>query len=125
MQQVRIDKWLWAVRVFKTRTLAAQACDGGKVKIDNINVKPARQLKVGEEVQFTKNHQKHLYRAVNLIDKRVAAPDAQQCYEDVTPADWIIARKPSAFIEIPLRDRGMGRPTKKDRRDIDKYRRNG
>ncbi len=120
-----MDKWLWAVRIFKTRTLAAQACDGGKVKIAGENVKPARQLKVGEEVQFTKNHQKHLYRVEQLIDKRVAAPEAQLCYTDLTPADWIVNRQPAAFLEIPKRDRGAGRPTKKDRRDIDKYRGNG
>lgn len=125
MDKVRIDKWLWAVRIYKTRSLASKACDGGRVKIDGDNAKPSRQLKVGEEVQFTRNHQKHLFKVVKLIDRRVGAPEAQACYEDLTPESWIIKRQPAAFIEIPKRDRGAGRPTKKDRREIDKYRGNG
>lgn len=121
MDKVRIDKWLWAVRVHKTRSMATNACNAGKVKIAGNNARPSYQLKVGEEVQFTKNRQKHLYRVVKLIDKRVAAPDAQACYEDITPQEWILAHLPSAFTGYPKRDKGEGRPTKKQRRDLDKF----
>ena len=124
MEQVRIDKWLWAVRAFKTRTMASQACDGGKVKIAGDNVKPARQLKVGEEVQFTKGQHKYIYKVVKLIERRVGAPEAQVCYEDITPQEWKDRRLVTSKLGLPQRDKGDGRPTKKQRRDMDKFRGN-
>lgn len=110
------------MRIFKTRTMASQACEGGKVKVAGYNVKPSRSLKVGEEVQFTKQGQKFLYRVVELIDKRVGAPIAQTCYEDMTPEQWKVMNRTVTGWDTPRRDKGDGRPTKKDRRDIDKFR---
>lgn len=121
LTKVRIDKWLWAVRAFKTRSLATEACTAGKIKVDGNSVKPARNLQVGETVSFSIGPVKKVWKATQLIEKRVAAPIAQACYEDLsppppTPIDG------SVFVSFPTRKRGEGRPTKRERRDMDKHR---
>ncbi len=124
MDKVRIDKWLWSVRIFKTRTLATDACKAGKVKVAEDSVKPSYLLKPGEIVEVKKDGFNFQYRAVQLIEKRVGAPIAVTCYEDITPAEerlkytsWFLNSKTTT----ERRERGAGRPTKKERREIDAF----
>lgn len=123
MDKVRIDKWLWSVRIFKSRTIATDACKSGKVKIKGINVKPSYLLEREELVEVRKNGFDLQFKVVDLIQKRVSAPLAQQCYEDLTPAeelnkyqDWFVGK-----AAAERREKGAGRPTKKERRTIDEF----
>jgi len=123
LQKVRIDKWLWSVRIFKSRTLATDACKSGKVKIDDVSVKPSYLLQRDETVQVRKEGFNLTFRVVDLLQKRVGAPLAQQCYEDLTPEeelnkykDWYIGKS-----NAESRERGAGRPTKKERRRIEDF----
>ena len=120
IQKIRIDKWLWSVRIFKTRSLASEACTAGKIKIDGENMKAAYLLKIGQTVHVNKQGDKSIFKVVKLIEKRVSAPLAAECYEDLTPPEEKNKLHfPATFYEV--RDRGIGRPTKKDRREIDKF----
>ncbi len=121
--KVRIDKWLWSVRIFKSRTIATDACKSGKVKINGVAVKPSFSIEPETLVEVRKNGFNLKFKVLKLIEKRVGAPIAQTCYEDLTPAeelrkfeDWYIGKAGSE-----QRDRGAGRPTKRERRDIDKF----
>ncbi|NRB49364.1 MAG: RNA-binding S4 domain-containing protein [Saprospiraceae bacterium] len=123
MDKVRIDKWLWSVRIFKSRTMATDACKSGKVKIKGVNVKPSYLLEREELVEVRKNGFDLQFKVVDLIQKRVSAPLAQQCYEDLTPAeelnkyqDWFVGK-----AGAEKREKGAGRPTKKERRTIDEF----
>lgn len=120
IQKIRIDKWLWSVRLYKTRTLATEACDARKIKIDGTSVKPSYMLKVGQTIHLNKQGEKWTIKVLQLIEKRVGAPIAATCYEDLTPETEKNKLKfPAVFYEV--RDKGSGRPTKKDRREIDKF----
>ncbi|HMV14404.1 MAG TPA: RNA-binding S4 domain-containing protein [Chitinophagales bacterium] len=120
IQKIRIDKWLWSIRLYKTRTLATDACTAGKVKIDGETVKASYLLKVGQIININRQGEKWTLKSIKLIEKRVGAPIAITCYEDLTPPEEKDKLKfPSVFFEV--RDKGTGRPTKKDRRDIDKF----
>lgn len=120
LEKIRIDKWLWAVRLFKTRSLAADACAAGKIKMDGESLKASYMLKAGQTIQVQKEGIRMIIKVVKLIEKRVGAPLAVQCYEDLTPPEEKDKLKfPSVFYEV--RDRGIGRPTKKDRRAIEKF----
>lgn len=121
MEKVRADKWLWAVRVYKTRSVAADACSAGKVKIDGESIKPAKELKVGDTLHITREQQRLVYKITKLIERRVGAPEAQACYEDQSPTEANGGILPTAF-RFPTREAGAGRPTKKERRDMGKYR---
>lgn len=124
LTKTRIDKWLWATRWFKTRTLATDACSSGKVKVDGQNVKASFQIQIGHTVVFQKTGLKYTVKAEKIIEKRVGAPEAQACYTDLTPPEDK-ERLASAFVQhFEIRDRGIGRPTKKDRRDIEKFKTN-
>lgn len=121
--KVRVDKWLWSVRIFKTRTLATDECKSGKVLINGTSIKPSYIVKVGELLTVKKNGFNFQYKVLNLIDKRVGAPIAITCYEDKTPPEelqkfeaWYLAGKKGEF-----REKGTGRPTKKDRRTLDSF----
>ncbi|MEM9888672.1 MAG: RNA-binding S4 domain-containing protein [Bacteroidota bacterium] len=123
LKKVRIDKWLWSVRIFKTRTMATDACKSGKVKIEGINVKASYLLQREEIVHVRKNGFDLQFKVVDLIEKRVGAPIAQKCYEDLTPEeelnkykDWFVGKGRSEF-----REKGAGRPTKRERRQIDEF----
>lgn len=123
--KVRIDKWLWAVRVFKTRTLATTACGAGRVKINGGSVKASREVKIGEKITIKKGPLTIIYEVTNLIEKRVSATLAAECYVDHSPPPppkSVFSKKDAAFIQLPtaFRKRGDGRPTKRDRREIDK-----
>ena len=120
IQKTRIDKWLWAIRIYKTRTLASDACAAGKIKIDGYSVKASYMLKVGQTVHINKQGDKLVLKSIKLIEKRVGAALAVECYEDLTPPEEKEKLKfPAIFYEV--RDKGVGRPTKKDRREIDKF----
>jgi ribosome-associated heat shock protein Hsp15 len=117
---VRVDKWLWAVRLYKTRTIAATACTSGKVRIAGQLIKPARSVRVGELITAVCGEITRTLKVVNLIERRVSAPMASQCYDDLTPpAEYQKPREPR-FQPLAPRARGAGRPTKKDRRKIER-----
>ncbi|GET33576.1 heat-shock protein Hsp15 [Prolixibacter bellariivorans] len=118
--QVRIDKWLWAVRVFKTRSIATDACKKGRVTIDGQSAKPSRTLKPGEVVKVRKNPVTYSYKVKQLIGKRVGAKLVPEYMEDVTPASELEILEMQKNMSWFERERGTGRPTKKERRDIDR-----
>ena len=120
VEKVRIDKWLWAIRLFKTRSLATTACKAGKVKLDGTNVKPSRDVNIGETYSVRIGPMQKVVKVKGLIEKRVAAPLAITMYEDLTPPEHVEQLKSVFHQPVGKRDRGTGRPTKKDRRDIDK-----
>jgi ribosome-associated heat shock protein Hsp15 len=118
--EIRIDKWLWAVRVFKTRTLAADECRKGRVIINGNAVKPSHFVKLNEIVIVRKPPVVHTFKVMGIIENRVSAQLAKLYVLDLTPDDEITKREIARLSAISLRDSGTGRPTKKDRRDIDK-----
>jgi len=121
MDEVRIDKWLWAVRIFKTRTIAAEACKKGRVLIGNVSVKPSRNIRAGEIIQVRKSPVTFSFKVLALADKRMGAKMVPQFMENVTPPDQYELselNKISGFVD---RQRGTGRPTKKERRDLDQF----
>ncbi len=115
----RIDQWLWAVRLFKTRSMATAACRGGHVRVNGSAAKPARPVRVGDRVEVHVADRDRVLEVVKLIDRRVAAPLAAECVVDHSPP-----APPRDDYVAPLfrRDPGSGRPTKKDRRSIDRFR---
>jgi ribosome-associated heat shock protein Hsp15 len=118
-EKLRIDKYLWSIRVFKTRSLATEACRAGKVKLNGQNVKPSYEVKVGEVYQIQKGIERKVLKVLMLLDKRVDAKTAVLHYEDLTPVEETYAFKSVFHAPALKRDRGTGRPTKKDRREID------
>jgi len=121
---IRIDQWLWAARLFKTRSLANQACRGGRVQIAGTAVKPSRPLAGGETVQIKTPPILRLYLVKGLAAKRVSAVLARELVEETTPAADLetlaLARRDPLGLIFAARDRGSGRPTKKERRDLEK-----
>jgi len=117
---IRIDQWLWAARLFKTRSLANQACRGGRVQVAGAAVKPSRQLHGGETVQIKQPPIVRIYRVKGLAAKRVSAVLARELVEELTPADDLetlaLARRDPLGLIFASRERGSGRPTKKERR---------
>lgn len=119
--EARIDKWLWAARIFKTRSIAADACKNGRVTIKGVNVKPSRPLKEGEVVDVKKPPVVYSFRVLKCIEQRVGAKLLPEIYENVTdPKQYEILEmsRISGFVD---RARGTGRPTKKDRRQMDAF----
>lgn len=115
----RIDKWLWAIRIYKTRTLATDACKAGKIKIDGHAVKPSRQLKLMEVITVSLTPLTRTIRVKSLIHNRVSAKLVPDNAEDLTPAEEYEKLKLMQEVNGERRDRGIGRPTKKQRRLID------
>jgi ribosome-associated heat shock protein Hsp15 len=116
---VRIDKWLWAVRLYRTRTLAASACTAGKVRIAGQPLKAARSVRIGEVITAVTGEITRTIKVTGLIERRVSAPLVAQCYEDLTPASEYQKPREPNFRPVLLRPRGSGRPTKKDRRKME------
>ncbi|GHC71536.1 RNA-binding protein S4 [Nocardiopsis terrae] len=112
----RVDRWLWAVRLTKTRADAAQACRGGHVRVNDRPAKPAMAVRVGDKVRVRLHGTTRIVDVSHIIVKRVGAPVAARCYVDRTPA------QPPQAAPVIRRDRGAGRPTKKDRRQLDRLR---
>jgi len=116
--QVRIDKYLWAVRIFKTRSLAAEACKKGKVNMDDHPVKPSRMIGAGDVIEVRKMPVNYSYKVLEPIEKRVGAKIVEQYVEDITPEEELLKLKMQDDFYVKP-DRGAGRPTKKDRRLLD------
>ena len=120
MPDLRLDKWLWAARFFKSRTLASAACDGGKVDINDQAAKPSRAVRPGDLLRITLPRAKKIVRVAALSDRRGPGAQARLLYEDLTPASPPReARVPPAAVRPP----GAGRPTKRERRQIDRLQR--
>ena len=119
-EDLRIDKWLWAVRVFKTRTMAGDACRAGKVKMDGQVVKPSRALKPGDVMSVSIGPLTRTIRVIALIHNRVSAKLVTDSLEDLTPPEEYERIRFMNEMKSEYRDRGTGRPTKKERRTIDR-----
>lgn len=117
-QTVRVDSWIWAVRLVKTRSLGATACRGGHVRVNGERVKPAHAVRVGDEVRLRHEGRERVVVVTRLIRKRVGAPVAAQCYIDNSPPP----PPREAVAPAGIRDRGAGRPTKRDRREMERLR---
>jgi ribosome-associated heat shock protein Hsp15 len=118
VQETRVDKWLWAVRLFKTRGLATDACRGGHVRVNGTPAKPAAVVRVGDRVDARVHGRSRVLEVVRVIDKRVGAPVAAECLVDHSPPEPSRGEQPPVFA----RERGAGRPTKRDRRRLDRFR---
>ena len=119
MSSVRLDKWLWAVRIYKTRSDAAEACRTNRVLVNGAYVKPSREVKTGEVVSVKKMPVTYTFRVLELVSSRQPAKNVPQYAENITPQeelDKLNIPRETIFI---VRDRGAGRPTKKERREID------
>ncbi|WP_428329120.1 RNA-binding S4 domain-containing protein [Mucilaginibacter sp.] len=118
-EKLRIDKYLWAIRMFKTRTLASDACKAGRVKLEGQNIKPSHEVKLGETYQVSKGIDRKIVKVTGMLESRVDAKTAVNFYEDITPVEQTQAFKSMFHAPVLTRDRGAGRPTKRDRREID------
>ncbi len=119
--EARIDKWLWAARIYKTRTLASDACKNGRITINGALAKPSRTVKVGDQVGVKKSPITYSFRVLQTIEKRVGAKLLPEVFENVTPPkqyELLEMNRISGFVD---RARGTGRPTKKDRRALDDF----
>ena len=121
MEEVRVDKWLWAVRVFKTRSIATEACKKGRVSIGGVTIKPSRTIRVGEVITVRKPPIEYSFRVLQLLASRVGAKRVAEFMENVTPQaqyELLELQRVSGFVD---RAKGLGRPTKKDRRALDQF----
>lgn len=124
MDSIRIDKWLWAVRLFKTRTQASDACKGGKIKIAGQNAKPSREIKKGDEIEVQLAAIRKKVRVKELLKNRVAAKLVDDYLEDLTSPEEYEKLEMMKQLNYERRKRGKGRPTKKERRTITKLKDN-
>ena len=120
-EKIRVDKWLWSVRIFKSRSIATEACKSGNVKIEGKNLKPSYLVQAGDSIQVKKNGFNLIFLVDKIISKRVSATLAAECYTNQTSEeelnkykDWFIGK-----ARAEMRERGTGRPTKRERREID------
>jgi ribosome-associated heat shock protein Hsp15 len=119
--EVRIDKWLWAVRLFKTRTLAAEACKKGKVIIKDVQVKPSRNVKIGDVISIKRNPFLFSFKVLALSENRMNAKLVADFMLNVTSSDQLELIELAKLAGNMGRDRGTGRPTKKERRDLEDF----
>ena len=120
-ETARIDKWLWAARIFKTRSIAANACKNGRVTVNGTTVKPSRSIKCGEVVSVKKPPVTYSFKVLQCIEQRVGAKLVPQIYENVTDAKQYELLEMSRISGFVDRMRGTGRPTKKERRSLDAF----
>jgi ribosome-associated heat shock protein Hsp15 len=125
-EKMRVDKWLWCVRIYKSRSIATDACKANHVSLNEQTVKPSTLIKPGDELLVKKDGFNFRYKILALLPSRVGALIARECYQNLTPEeelnkfeDWYIRKTKSEF-----REKGLGRPTKKDRRNLDKLKDN-
>ena len=118
--KIRIDKFLWAVRIFKTRAISRAFCNGGKVKLNGSSTKPSKMLSVNDILTVQRGYVKHQYKIINLVDKRLPASKVKHFIIDQTPKSELIKHNINQSIPIQIREKGSGRPTKKERRKMDK-----
>jgi ribosome-associated heat shock protein Hsp15 len=114
----RVDSWIWSVRLAKTRSLASAACRAGHVRVNGARVKPAQAVRAGDEVRLRDSERERIVVVVQVITKRVGATAAAECYIDNSPLPVPRAE----VVAVAVRDRGAGRPTKRERRSIEKLR---
>ncbi|MGE4586738.1 MAG: RNA-binding S4 domain-containing protein [Mangrovibacterium sp.] len=119
--QVRIDKWLWAVRFFKTRSLATEACKKGRVFIGGLPVKPSRMIRTGERICIKKSPVTYTYEVLQLTEKRMGAKLVPDFVRDLTSAKELEILEIQKNMGWMQREHGTGRPTKKERRDLDNF----
>ena len=120
MDTVRIDKFLWSVRIYKTRTIAVEECEKHRVLINGAEVKPSRHVKAGDKLTVKKLPIVHTYEIIQLADKRQSASLVKNYITDTTPQHELDKAGMAQMTAFMQRDRGSGRPTKKERRDIEK-----
>lgn len=118
---MRVDKFLWSVRLFKTRTDAAEACKGNRVLVNDAIVKASRELKVGDRVSIKKMPAVFCYRIIELIGNRQPAKNVHLYIEDITPPEELLKLEMAALDTSGKRDRGAGRPTKHERRELEEW----
>lgn len=118
---MRIDKYLWATRYYKTRSIATSACKGGTVKLNKVSAKPAKDVFIGDEISLRKDHLTHTFRVIDIPKSRVGAKLVDQYRIDTTPKEAIEQAKEIQKTQQYYRNKGLGRPTKKDRREIEEY----
>ena len=121
MAEARIDKWMWAVRIFKTRTIASEACKKGRISINGAQAKPARMVKPGDVVSVRKPPITYSFKVLQAIERRVGAKLIPEILEDVTPPQQYELLEMSKISGFVNRAKGTGRPTKKDRRSLDEF----
>lgn len=121
MNEVRIDKWMWATRIFKTRTIASEACKKGRIMIGGVTVKPSRMIRVGEVIQVRKPPITYSFKVLALAENRMGAKLVANYLENITTPDQyeiLEMNRISGFVD---RAKGLGRPTKKDRRELEQF----
>ena len=118
----RIDKWLWVVRIFKSRVLSRAACTGGKIKIDGTTVKASRNIQKGDIIQVRMGVVKYLYKVRRIANKRMGAKLVENFMQDLTPKEELAKLKSVQKQPLQTREKGQGRPTKRERRNMDKFR---
>jgi ribosome-associated heat shock protein Hsp15 len=121
MNEVRIDKWMWATRIFKTRTIASDACRKNRVSVGGVTVKPSRMIKPGDVISVRKPPVTYSFRVLDVTEKRMGAKLVPQYLENITPPEQyelLEMNKISGFVD---RAKGLGRPTKKDRRELEQF----
>lgn len=118
LEKLRIDKYLWAIRIFKTRSLATEACKAGKIKLNGQNLKPSYVVKVGDTFNIQKGIERKTIKVTGLSYRRTDAKTAVNYYEDLTPIEDTHGYQSTFNAPVLKRDRGTGRPTKRDRREI-------
>lgn len=121
MSEARIDKWMWAVRIFKTRTIAAEACKKGRICINGAFVKASRMIKPGDVIQVRKPPITYSFKVLQPIEKRVGAKLVSEMMENVTTSDQLELLEMSHVSGFVNRAKGTGRPTKKDRRNLEDF----
>ena len=119
--EVRVDKYLWAMRIYKTRSIATDACKCGRVKINGVEVKPSRMFHVGDVFTVRKGPITYTYRILQLWGNRLGAKLVHEYLQDITPKEQLEMLELARYAAQSGRDRGTGRPTKKDRRDIEQF----
>ncbi|MDR2949143.1 MAG: RNA-binding S4 domain-containing protein [Dysgonomonas sp.] len=120
-KEVRIDKWLWAVRLFKTRSIAIEACKKGRITIKGITIKPSRMIKIGDIIEVRRPPVTYSFEVLNLSENRMGAKLVPDFMKDVTPPSQLEILELSKMSGFVDRARGTGRPTKKDRRELDQF----
>jgi ribosome-associated heat shock protein Hsp15 len=121
-EKLRLDKYLWAIRLFETRSIAAAACESGKVKFDGLQAKPSRNVSIGDEYEVKTEAKRWRIKVTGLLEKRVAATEAIKNYIDITPEEEVQRLQfQAASFQTGKRQSKIGRPTKKERRDLDDF----
>ncbi|MBR1717226.1 MAG: RNA-binding S4 domain-containing protein [Paludibacteraceae bacterium] len=119
--EVRVDKYLWAMRIYKTRSIAADACKNGRVTVNGVQLKPSRTFKIGDRFSVRKGPVTYSYRVLQLSENRLGAKLVPEYMQDITAPDQLELLELARLAGKTGRDRGTGRPTKKDRRDIETF----